>query len=88
MKSRIYLLSFFLFLAFLVLTSTRVKADSAPDNYYNHYSGNNNDTSLAVNYRVAFIEVAIVVIGVVIIKNARVAINAKLKSANEETFVN
>ena len=89
MKSRIYLLSFFLFLAFLVLTSTRVKADSGnPDNYYNHYSGNNNDTSLAVNYRVAFIEVAIVVIGVVIIKNARVAINAKLKSANEETFVN
>ena len=88
MKSRIYLLSFCLFLAFVVLTSTQAKADSAPDNYYNHYSGNNNSTSLAVNYRVAFIEVAIVVIGVVIIKNARVAINAKLKSANEETFVN
>ena len=64
-----------------MLNTSRVKADGEnPDNYYNHYNTNNNDTSLAVNYRVAIIEVAIVVIGVVIIKNARIAINAKLKS--------
>ncbi len=86
MKSRIYLLSFFLFFAFVLLTSTKVKADNdAPDNYYNHYN-NSNSTSLTVNYRVAFIEVAIVVIGVIVIRNARVAINAKLGSAADESI--
>lgn len=87
MKSRIYLLSFFLFFAFVLLTSTSVKADNdAPDNYYNHYNSNNNSSSLAVNYRVAFVELAIVVIGVVIVRNARIAINAKLGSTADESI--
>jgi Ca2+/Na+ antiporter len=87
MKSRIYLLSFFLFFAFVMLTATSVKADNdAPDNYYNHYNAGNNSTSLAVNYRVAFVEVAVVIIGVIVIRNARVAINAKLGSAADESI--
>jgi hypothetical protein len=87
MKSRIYLLSFFLFFAFVLLTSTSVKADNdAPDNYYNHYNSSSNSSSLAVNYRVAFVELAIVVIGIVIVRNARIAINAKLGSTADESI--
>ena len=87
MKQRIYFLAFFLFFAFVVLTSTRVKADdNAPDNYYNHYNSNNNDQSLAVNYRVAFIEVAVVIVGIILVRNARVAINAKLGTSADDTL--
>ena len=85
MRSRIYILNI-LFFALITLCTTKVSAYSS-ETPAGHFDAHTSSTSsIPVNDIFAIVVIGLAVVGLIAVKNAKMAINAKLKSQRQQGY--